>query len=259
MPSRACIAAGGATDGMNAIQIHGGARALPGGFWRWRKHRRQRAALANRTSAPLGCFKQQEKREVVVKQLLSSSLVSTALVVLALALTAGPAGRAIGAPIASNAAELRSAAAADDLVTLARRFSSGRGPCGGELGFPTDRVFPDGTRELFVVPAGKAFVITDLEGEIVRSSSAAWPVGSIGLLTATLTGAVANQQVRARVQLNGDAVSGGIATAKLQLESGVVADSGASVCLSASVLYSNGFGIALLGVDPRVHGYLIAH
>jgi hypothetical protein len=29
-------AAGGATDGMIAIQIHGGGRALPGGFWRWR-------------------------------------------------------------------------------------------------------------------------------------------------------------------------------------------------------------------------------
>jgi hypothetical protein len=29
-------AAGGATDGMIAIQIHGGARAVPGGFWRWR-------------------------------------------------------------------------------------------------------------------------------------------------------------------------------------------------------------------------------
>lgn len=29
-------AAGGTTDGMIAIQIHGGARALPGGFWRWR-------------------------------------------------------------------------------------------------------------------------------------------------------------------------------------------------------------------------------
>jgi hypothetical protein len=29
-------AIGGATDGMIAIQIHGGGRALPGGFWRWR-------------------------------------------------------------------------------------------------------------------------------------------------------------------------------------------------------------------------------
>jgi hypothetical protein len=29
-------AAGGATDGMIAIQIHGGGRALPAGFWRWR-------------------------------------------------------------------------------------------------------------------------------------------------------------------------------------------------------------------------------
>ena len=29
-------AAGGATDGMIAIQVHGGARWVPGGFWRWR-------------------------------------------------------------------------------------------------------------------------------------------------------------------------------------------------------------------------------
>ena len=29
-------AADGATDGMIAIQIHGGNRAIPGGFWRWR-------------------------------------------------------------------------------------------------------------------------------------------------------------------------------------------------------------------------------
>lgn len=29
-------AAGGAIDGMIAIQIHGGARWVPGGFWRWR-------------------------------------------------------------------------------------------------------------------------------------------------------------------------------------------------------------------------------
>ena len=110
-----------------------------------------------------------------MKQLISSSLVSTGLVALAIALTAGHAGQAIGAPTASHAARLSSAAAADDLVMLARRFSSGRGPCAGELGSPTDRVFPDGTRELFVVPAGKAFVLTDLEGEIVKSSSAAWP------------------------------------------------------------------------------------
>ena len=29
-------AAGGATDGMIAIQVHGGARWVQGGFWRWR-------------------------------------------------------------------------------------------------------------------------------------------------------------------------------------------------------------------------------
>jgi hypothetical protein len=192
-----------------------------------------------------------------MKLLASSCRVSTGLLTLVLGLTAGHGGQVIGAPIASNAAELDSTAAADDLVTLARRFGSGRGPCPGELGSPTDRVFPDGTRELFVVPPGKAFVLTDLEGEIVRSTAAAWTVGSIGVLTATLTGTVGNQQVRARAQLNGDAVSAGIVTAKLHLESGVVADSGASVCLTAAVFYSNGFGTAVLGTDPRVHGYLI--
>jgi hypothetical protein len=172
-------------------------------------------------------------------------------------LTAGHAGQLIGAPSMPNAAERSSTAAADDLVTLERRFSSGRGPCQDGLGSPTDRVFPDGTRELFVVPTGKAFVLTDLQGEIVRSTAAAWTVGSIGVLTATLTGGVGNQQVRARAQINGDAASSGIVTATLHLESGVVADSGASVCLRAGVVYFNGFGTAVLGTDPRVHGYLI--
>jgi hypothetical protein len=191
-----------------------------------------------------------------MKLLDSSCRVSTGLLTLVLGLTAGHAGHVIGAPSRSNAAELNAPAAAEDLVTLERRFSSGRGPCQGEVGSPTDRVFPDGTRELFVVPPGKAFVLTDLQGEIVKST-AAWTVGSIGVLTATLTGAVGNQYVRARAQINGAAASSGIVSATLHLESGVVADSGASVCLRANVFYSNGFGTAALGTDPRVHGYLI--
>ena len=192
-----------------------------------------------------------------MKKLPSSLLVSTGVAVLVFALTAGHAGQAIGAPLTSNTAQL-SAAAADDLVTLERRFSTTRGPCTGELGVPTDRVFPDGTRELFVVPAGKAFVLTDLEGEITEASGAAWSVGSIGMLTATFTGAVANQYVRARAQLNSAAASSGIVTMNLHLQSGVVADSGTSVCLSAVVIEANGFRTARVGTQPRVHGYLIA-
>ena len=135
---------------------------------------------------------------------------------------------------------------------------SGRGPCLDETGVATNRVFPDGTRGSFVVPAGKALVLTDLKGEITKKISAAWPVGSIGLLTATLTGAVENQTVRARTQIDAAAVSAGIATMKLHMQSGVVADSGASVCLRASVVYSTGVSSANVGTDVRLHGYLIA-
>jgi len=141
---------------------------------------------------------------------------------------------------------------------LERRFNPARGPCTPELGVPTNRVFPDGTREFFVVPAGKAFVLTDLEGEITEKTSATWSVGTIGILNATLTGAVATQFVRARAPLDAEAVSAGIATMKLHLESGAVADSGAAVCLSAVVLEKNGFRSANVGTDVRVYGYLIA-
>jgi hypothetical protein len=125
------------------------------------------------------------------------------------------------------------------------------------LGVPTNRVLPDGTREVFVVPAGKAFVLTDIEGEITERLNATWSVGTIGMLTATLTGAIANQHVRARAPLDATAVSAGIATVKLHLHSGAVADAGATVCLSALVIERNGFRTATVGTDVRLYGYLI--
>jgi hypothetical protein len=189
-----------------------------------------------------------------MKQLTSSLAVSTGLLVLVFASNTGEAS---GTTTTSNTAQLSAEVAAEDLVTLERRFATARGPCTGELGVPVDRVFPDGTRELFVVPAGKALVLTDLEGEITKNLNAGWPVGSIGLLTAVITGAVANQVVRARTQIDADAVSAGIATMNLHLQSGVVADSGAYVCLRASVVYSTGVSIASVGTDVRLHGYLI--
>jgi hypothetical protein len=187
----------------------------------------------------------------------SSLLVSTGLLVLVFALTTSHTGQAFGAPNASNAAQLSATVAADDLVTLVRRLDAGR-PCTSELGFPTNRVFPDGTQESFVVPTGRALVITDLEGEITKKPSVAWPVGSIGYLTATLTGAVANQTVRARTPITADAVSAGIATMELHLQSGVVADSGATICLRALVASSTFSGTSNVGTDVRLHGYLIA-
>ena len=121
-----------------------------------------------------------------MKQLASSLFASTWLLILVFAVTA--------------TAQPSATVPADDLVMLERSFSSVRGPCTDETGVATNRVFPDGTREVFVVPAGKALVLTDLEGEITKKLSAAWPVGSIGHLTATLTGAVENQTVRARLR-----------------------------------------------------------
>ena len=192
-----------------------------------------------------------------MKRLASSLLVSTGLLVLLLAMSASNT-QAGGAPGMSSTAQLSATTATEDHVVLERRLTSTRGPCTPELGVPTNRVLPDGTREFFVVPAGKAFVLTDLEGEITEKLGATWSVGTIGILNATLTGAVATQFVRARAPLNADAVSAGIATMKLHLESGAVADSGAAVCLSAVVLERNGFRTASVGTDVRVYGYLIA-
>ena len=187
----------------------------------------------------------------------SSALVSAGLLMLMLTLSTSYM-QAGGAPSISPTAEPIDTTTAEDYVVLERRFASTRGPCTPELGVPTNRVLPDGTREFFIVPAGKAFVLTDLEGEITEKVGAVWSVGTIGILNATLTGGIADQHVRARAPLNADAVSAGIATIKLHLESGAVADSGAAVCLSAVVLEKNGFRSASVGTDVRVYGYLIA-
>ena len=193
-----------------------------------------------------------------MKRLVSSLLALTGLLVLTLTFS-GIDTQAAGAPSMSGTAELDAPTAAEDHVVLERRFDSTRGPCTPELGVAMNRVFPDGTRESFIVPAGKAFVLTDLEGEITEKYGASWSVGTIGMLTATLTGGVANQHVRARAPLNAEAVSAGIVTMKLHLESGAVADAGAAVCLNALVVEKMGFRSANLGTDVRAYGYLIAH
>jgi hypothetical protein len=183
-------------------------------------------------------------------------LVSTALLV---AVTvSGRSAEATGIPVEPVATEVAATPNVAELVVLERRFDATRGVCTSDVGVPTNRVLPDGTRELFVVPAGMAFVLTDIEGEITEKFGAAWFVGTVGMLNAVLTGGVANQYVRARAPINGEAVTSGILTLKLHLQSGAVADSGASVCLSAVVIEKNGFRSANVGTDVRVHGYLIA-
>jgi hypothetical protein len=188
----------------------------------------------------------------------SSVLVSTGLLVVLTVAFSARDTQAAGAPTISTTADLTETVAVEDRVVLERRFDSTRGLCTADLGLPTNRVLPDGTRETFVVPAGKAFVLTDLEGEITEKFGATWFIGSIGILTATMTGAVANQYVRAKAPLDANAVGAGIATVKLHLQSGAVADAGATVCLSALVIEKNGFRAASLGTDVRAYGYLVA-
>jgi len=182
-----------------------------------------------------------------------SLLLSIGLLVPAFALTAHNTSDATAASMTTQS---NATIAADDLVTLERRLGVNAGrPCPSELGAPADRVFPDGTRQGFVVPAGKVLVITDLEGEITKKPGGAWPVGGIGYLIANITGAVENQTLRARTQITADT---DIASMALHLQSGVVADSGAVVCLRASVVTSTLVGAANVGNAVQVHGYLIA-
>lgn len=192
-----------------------------------------------------------------MKRLVSSVLALAGLLAVALTVS-GIHAQAAGAPGMSSTAEPSAPAAVEDHVVLERRFDSTRGPCTADLGVPMNRVLPDGTRDYFIVPAGKAFVLTDLEGEITEKYGATWLAGTIGILTATLTGGIANQHVRARAPLNAEAITAGIVTMKLHLESGAVADAGAGVCLSAVVLEKNGVKSASLGTDIRAYGYLIA-
>ena len=192
-----------------------------------------------------------------MRRLASFLLFWTPLLILIFAFNANNT-RAVAAAGMSNTAAQGAPTTAEDYVVLERRFDTTRVECTSDQGVATNRVLPDGTRELFVVPAGKAFVLTDLEGEITEKTGAAWFIGSIGYLTATLTGAVADQRVRARVPLDVAAATAGIATMKLHLESGAVADSGATVCLSAVVIDANGFRTANLGTDVRAYGLLIA-
>src|SRR4030095_8554972 len=153
-----------------------------------------------------------------MRRLASFLLLWTPSLILLLAFNANNTEAVAAAGV--SAAAQSSTTTAEDHVVLERRFEATRGACTTDLGSPTNRVFPDGARELFVVPAGKAFVLTDLEGEITERTGASWLIGSIGLLNATLTGAVADQLVRARAPLDVAATSAGIPPLELHPESG---------------------------------------
>ena len=86
-----------------------------------------------------------------MKRLASSLLVSTGLLVLILTFSASST-RAGGAPSVLVRTTQCGDSAEDDVV-LERRFDSdSTRPCSPGVGVPTNRVFPDGTREFFVVP-----------------------------------------------------------------------------------------------------------
>jgi hypothetical protein len=194
-----------------------------------------------------------------MNRLLSALLAATGLLVLVFALTLGDPGEALGRPTGLDAVQASATATADDLVLLEARLSGLRRPCTGD-DRPTDRILPDGTRALFVVPLGKAFVLTDMEGDIQQGNSdlVAWSAGEVGVLRATITGPVAEPiEVRARAQIGADAASIGYLTLKVHLQSGVVVDSGASLCIDAMVLRRGGSKTAVVAGGAKLFGYLI--
>jgi hypothetical protein len=121
---------------------------------------------------------------------------------------------------------------------------------------PVRRLFPDGSIVApFTVPDGKVLVLTDLSG-VVRED-VPWGQGLIATLTANMDNGASLSRLSARAQLNADAVASTIMPLSTHLENGVLGGAGTPVCISAAVLFSNGFGIA--GVNSaQIQGYLIS-
>ena len=128
-------------------------------------------------------------------------------------------------------------------------------PCSGGAR-AVRRLFPDGSIvSPFTVPEETVLVLTDLWGII--SEDIPWSEGLIASLTASMANEGTSSRLSARAQLNADAVTSAIMPVSAHLESGVLGGAGSPVCVSASVLFSNGFGIAGIN-SAHIQGYLIA-
>jgi hypothetical protein len=122
---------------------------------------------------------------------------------------------------------------------------------------PLSRILPDGTVEnAFSVPAGRMLVLTDLEGLIRPNTNVGWVAGEVGSLNVR-TNSTLRTFLRAYGPFTNEAVSMGMVFLSTHAESGVAVGPLSNLCVSATVNFPNGGGIAEVG-QARVHGYLIS-
>ena len=133
----------------------------------------------------------------------------------------------------------------------------GNEPC-PDGSFPVTRIFPDGTStSAFSVPAGKMLVLTDLEGIIRQDPGLQWTAGRVGALTAFQTSPFPRPTLRALGPLTSEAVSAEMVSMAVHVQSGVVMGPNVTVCVSATVIFPSGGGVADV-VQASLQGYLIA-
>ena len=204
-------------------------------------------------------------QEVRMKSFARSLIAAAGAVLLGLTLVLTSAGQAVAQgmkPIlavitntTANPVPVLPIATAGDLVQLETFGALDPAPCTGGAQ-PVRRLFPDGSIVApFTVPDGKVLVLTDLSG--IVSENVPWSPGLIASLTASMGNGASLSRLSARAQLNADALASEIMPVSIHLENGVLGGGGAPVCISAAVLFSNGFGIA--GVNSaRIQGYLIS-
>ena len=122
---------------------------------------------------------------------------------------------------------------------------------------PLSRILPDGTVEnAFSVPAGRMLVLTDLEGLIRPDANVGWVAGEVGSLNVR-TNSTLRTFLRAYGPFTNEAVSLGLAFVSTHAESGVAVGPLSNLCVSATVSFPNGGGIAQVQ-QARGHGYLIS-
>jgi hypothetical protein len=123
---------------------------------------------------------------------------------------------------------------------------------------PVARILPDGTSvPAFAVPPGKVLVVTDLEGTI--REDVPWSAGSVGALHVGIQPGIqasARSLLAAFAPLNADAVSSAIVSMNVHSQSGVLIGPNHSVCVFATVIFSNGGGVADVN-RVNLQGYLI--
>ena len=141
-------------------------------------------------------------------------------------------------------------------VVLRNQGGPPTGICPDNADREVERVFPDGTRSLsFTVPPGKVLVLTDLEAFLQERNGLSWNAGDVAFAKVASGNAIF-PVITARGALTAAAVSAGVVTAGVHLESGGGIGPNLPPCISWGIHRANGFYAADLS-EVELHGYLV--